>query len=233
MGFDMFKNLMILTMIIITTQVSFASEFNFPGNEKQNQIDKIGYNIINKNRITNRVIFTYDKNHKKTLLKTEKNLRSRNIVLYKNDFSHIEDENDLAAFISNELVYVLRSYEGPWNGNMSIAKTKLSPKKFETYSDKVAVDILVNAGYNPAILIIYLNKTYPQKSSDRLSKHNLTSKRMARVYEYILLKYPNYLSDKTIINNKYYQNFLLTSIHNRKLAEQQVRYHYNWEPEYE
>ena len=82
---------------------------------------------------------------------------------------------------------------------------------------------MVNSGYNPLALIVFINKTCPQKRFDRFSRHNLTSKRLARIYEYITYKYPQYLENNDYVNNKYYQNFLLTSLSNRRKLEEKIK----------
>ena len=58
---------------------------------------------------------------------------------------------------------------------------------------------------------------------DLISNKNLASKRLAIVYEYIYTKYPYFLANNPYLNNKYYQNFLLTSENNRKLLEEKVK----------
>ena len=70
---------------------------------------------------------------------------------------------------------------------------------------------MVKAGYNPIALITFIQKTVPQKRYDTISTKNLTSKRLAHIYEYIYTKYP------------YYQNFLLTSQNNRRMLEEKVK----------
>ena len=82
-------------------------------------------------------------------------------------------------------------------------------------------------------LIIFINKTCPQKRFDRFSRHNLTSKRLARIYEYITFKYPQYLENNELIDNPYYQNFLLSSIDNRKKLEEKIQTKSTKEIDYE
>ena len=81
---------------------------------------------------------------------------------------------------------------------------------------------MVKAGYNPLGLITYINKTCPQKRQDTFSSNNLTSKRLAHIYEYIYMKHPNFIINNQYINNEYYQNFLLTSQENRRLLKEKV-----------
>ena len=81
---------------------------------------------------------------------------------------------------------------------------------------------MVNAGYNPVALITYIQKTSPQRRFDAISNHNLTSKRLAIIYEYIYVKYPYYLKNNEYIDNENYQNFLLTSRDNRRLLQEKI-----------
>lgn len=193
-------------------------------NAVQTRIDNVGTNILNHNKITRRIVFTYDKRTKKKKLTTDKALTKRQIIIYDGLYNSVQTDDELAALISREISTVIKSYDGVWGGTIDSVQVALSSKKFETAADKRAVDFMVNAGYNPLALIVYINKTCPQKRFDKFSRHNLTSKRLARIYEYITYKYPQYLENNKYINNKYYQNFLLTSIENRKKLEEKIKY---------
>ena len=82
---------------------------------------------------------------------------------------------------------------------------------------------MVKAGYNPIALITFINKAFPQHYQDVISNKNLTSKRLAVIYEYIYTKYPYYLANNEYFENPHYQNFLLNSAYNRKLLETKVK----------
>ena len=101
-------------------------------------------------------------------------------------------------------------------------KMKAAPKKYELVFDKLAVDYMVKAGYNPLGLITFINKSCPQVRQDTFSTKNLTSKRLANIYERIYTKYPAYLANNEYLYNDYYQNFLLTSQENRKKLEEKI-----------
>ena len=120
-----------------------------------------------------------------------------------------------------------------WGGWIDSAQVALSSKKFELVADKRAVDYMINAGYNPLALIVFLNKTSPQKRSDFISRHNLTSKRLARIYEYITYKYPEILKDHSYLENEYYQNFLLNSVENRAKLKEKIKNKSSKEIKYE
>ena len=202
-------------------------------NAVQSRIDSVGTNILNKNRIQKRIVFTYNKEEKKKILTTNKALTKRQIIIYDGLYQSVQTDDELAAMLSREISTAIKSYSGVWGGRLDSIEVALGSKKFETVADKRAVDYMVNTGYNPLALIVFINKTCPQKRSDFIGRHNLTSKRLARIYEYITYKYPEYLEDNEYISNKYYQNFLLNSVENRKKLEEKIKTKSTEEVKYE
>lgn len=191
-------------------------------NEIQKRINNIGMKILNSNRLEKRVIFIYDENGKKSLLKEDKALTKRQVVVFGDAYKNIESDDELAAYIAREIPAAIRSYKGG-TGLLSSVQLKAAPKKYELVFDKLAVDYMVKAGYNPLGLITYINKTYPQARQDKISSNNLTSKRLAYIYEKIYTQYPSFLVNNTYLNNEYYQNFLLTSQENRKKVAEKAK----------
>ena len=210
--------LLCTTPVFATTNPDIAKE-----TEIQTRIDSVAVKLLNHNKITKRIIFTYDKKAKKKALSTDKALTKRQVIIYDGLYQHVQTDDELAAMLAREISIAMKSYDGSFGGWVESAQVALGSKKFETVSDKRAVDYLVNAGYNPLAVIIFINKTCPQKRHDTFSRHNLTSKRLARVYEYITYKYPQYLENNEYINNEYYQNFLLTSVENRKKLAKKIK----------
>lgn len=218
------KTLVLLVVMLFSTSV-FASfdEKLLKENEIQTRINNVGVKILNSNKLEGRVTFVYDENGKKSLLKADKSLTKRQVVVFGSAYKNIETDDELAAYIAREIPAVIRSYEGLGNGWLSSFKIKAAPKKYELVFDKLAVDYMVNAGYNPLGLITYINKTFPQMRQDRFSNTNLTSKRLAYIYERIYSQYPSFLVNNEYIKNEYYQNFLLTSQENRNKVLEKVR----------
>jgi len=201
-----------------------ANEINLKEeNLIQTRINNVAVNLLNLNKIEKRVIFVYDKKAKNGILKSIDNLAKRQVVVYEDLYKAIQTDDELAAMLAREISIAMKSYSGIWGGKLDSIQVALSSKKFETLADKRAVDYMISANYNPLALITYIHKTCPQKRCDKFSRHNLTSKRLARIYEYITFKYPQCLENNEYINNEYYQNFLLTSIENRKLLEEKIR----------
>ncbi len=221
----MLKKIVILSAIFTLSLTCSANNLAQLKKENfiQTRIDNIGTTILNANKIPKRVIFTYNKKQKKKALSLDKSITKRQVVIYDGLYQSVQTDDELAAMISREISTVVKSYSGMWGGRIDSIQVALGAKKFETVADKRAVDYMVNAGYNPLALIVFIHKTCPQKHSDRFGRHNLTSKRLARIYEYITYKYPQYLENNEYINNAYYQNFLLTSIENRKLLDEKIK----------
>ncbi len=229
------RAVLILLVFIAINLPTFAAEEVTLANENtiQTRIDTIGTNILNKNKIDKRIIFTYNKRTKKKALSLDKTITNRQVIIYDGLYQSVQTDDELAAMLSREISTVIKSYSGTWGGIIDSAQVTLGSKKFEIVADKRAVDYMVNSEYNPLALIIFINKTCPQKRFDRFSRHNLTSKRLARIYEYITFKYPQYLENNELIDNPYYQNFLLSSIDNRKKLEEKIQTKSTKEIDYE
>ncbi len=218
----------ILAAIVIAIPICcFASEkdlYNIQEEQSaQARISNTGVSILNANKIDERISFAYDKTEAKQKLKLDKALFDRQIIVYGYDYKFTEDDNELAAFLSRRIAESYRSYSGAFNGRLSSLKMKAAPKKYQLVFDKIAVDYMVKAGYNPIAMITFINKSCPQKRNDTISHENLTSKRLAEIYEYIYMKYPYYLKNNDYFNNIHYQNFLLTSAENRKMLQNKIK----------
>ncbi len=186
----------------------------------QQKINNIGVKLLNSNKIDVRLVFVYDKKDNK--INSEPVLRKRQIIVYKNFIQFAENDEEIAAFLAREICKGAESYTGG-KGVVTSAQVAFAPKKFEIFFDKRAVDFMVTAGYNPLALITFINKSYPQRRFDKFGRTNLTSKRLANIYEYIFTKYPSFLANNTYLENPNYQNFLITSQENRKKLHEKIK----------
>lgn len=225
------KLIYLSAVILLFSSASFASLSD--ENKIQRRIDFVGVNILNFNKIQKRIVFTYDKQEKRNRLSLDKSLTRRQIIIYDGLYQSVQSDDELAAMLSREIATAIKSYNGMWGGLIDSAQVALSSKKFEIVADKRAVDFMVHAGYNPLALIVFINKTCPQRRFDFIGRHNLTSKRLAGIYEYITYKYPEFLQNNDYINNEYYQNFLLTSVDNRRKLKEKILNNSNREIKYE
>ena len=170
-------------------------------NTIQSRINNVGTKILNSNKLEKRVLFVYDECGKKSILREDKAITKRQVVVFGEAYRNIENDDELAGYIAREIPVAIRSYEGLGRGWLSSVKMKAAPKKYELVFDKLAVDYMVKAGYNPLGLITFINKTCPQARQDKISSTNLTSRRLAYIYEKIYTQYPSFL-----VNNKYLDN---------------------------
>ena len=191
----------------------------------QERINSVGMKVLNANQIDKRIIFVYDKAEKKSILKSADELTKRQIIITEGEYKFVANDDELAAFVSRGISMALKSYGGIWRGGLNAIQVKAAPKLYEIVADKRAVDFMVTAGYDPIAMITFINKSQPQKRYDTFSGSNLTSKRLAIIYEYIYTKYPYYLANNKYIEDESYQNFLLTSVDNRKKLEDKIKNH--------
>ncbi len=220
----LFRILFLFVFFVFSNAFVFANELNLDTkNSIKTRIDDIGVNLLNHNKIAKRIVFVYNDTEKKNVLDIIDNLTKRQVIVYDELYKSAQSDDEIAAMLAREISTVVKSYDGTWGGRIDSIQIAASPKKFEKVADKRAVDYMVKAGYNPLALIVYINKTCPQKRSDLISRTNLTSKRLAYIYEYLTFKYPNYLENNEYINNKYYQNFLLTSVDNRSKLREKIK----------
>lgn len=182
-------------------------------------VNKIGFKLLNDNRIPHRMTFSIAKNkHANAATK-----RINNEIVVTDTLIKTSDSLDeIAAVIAHEIAHGVDNRQGAFNGAFSFLGNAFNPKKYEYKSDKIAVDYLVKSGYNPLALITILNKISAQYRFDWNSTHPLTSRRMAEIYEYIYVKYPQYLVQNEFRENIYYQNFLLTSKENREKLQKKI-----------
>lgn len=227
----MIKKILVGLLTLVSIQITSFAEDTTPITEEQiaqeqsiqSRINDIGSKLLNANKIDKRIIFVYDEQAKDTFLKINPELTRRQVVVYGSEYKFIQNDDELAAYLARGILITAKSYEGLFNGYLSAFELKAAPKKFELAADKRAVDFMVNAGYHPVGLITFIQKSCPQKRFDRFSNKNLTSKRLAHIYEYIYAKYPYYLANNPYYENEHYQNFLLTSMKNRKMLEEKIK----------
>ena len=214
--------LIVLGCLLLLPVYALDESVLIENNTIQSRIDKVGAKILNANKIDKRVVFVYDDKAKSNYLNDTKTLTKRQAIVYKDSYNYVANDDELAGYLAREIAQAARSYDGLGDGWLSSVKIKAAPKKFELVFDKLAVDYMVKAGYNPLGLITYLNKTCPQPRQDKLSSHNLTSRRLAYIYERIYIQYPSFIVHNAYLENETYQNFLLTSQENRKLLKEKV-----------
>lgn len=223
----MIKKFLFICLVLFISQLSILAEENKPywdfqkTANLQQTIDETGFKILNANKLNKLIVFSLNK--KRSFVREKLTWVKREVIIYDKDLIHTQNDDELAAVLAREVSYSMKTYDGSIGGIISALQVKMSPKKYELVADRRAVDYMVKAGYNPLGLITYIIKSSPQKKQDKISSHNLTSKRLAFIYEYIFTKYPYFLVNNAYIDNYYYQNFLLNSIENRRKLEIKIK----------
>lgn len=197
----------------------FADELRIEReSEYQKRVMEVGFRILNANQIEKRMTFYYAPSK---VVNASAHSISKQITIYKGILPYMDSDDELAGILSHEIVHGLDFHKGLWRRLSMNGKTK----SYEFKADKNAVDLMVNAGYNPVAMIIILNKICEEPNWFEISKtHPNGLARMVNIYGYIYTKYPSYLIDNEYKNNLYFQNFLLTTKQERKfIKENQLR----------
>ncbi len=209
----------ILVLFVLILQPAHAWDVKTT-NELQERMNSVGFSILNANRIEKRLTFMAINRVYTRDFWTDVSSVNRIVWVKPVIIPYIDNDDELAAVLSHSIAHGVDTYEGIIRGYISILNYWVSPNKYDLKADKLAVDYMVNADYNPLALITIMNKIGKQYRFDIFSNHTLVSRRMMLIYEYIYTKYPSILVDNEYKDNIYYQNFLLTSRNNRmKLLE--------------
>lgn len=215
------KKLLIVLMFLIFSGVANAiTIYTLPKKEHRTLVNKVGYNLLNSNRIPYKMTFSVvnDKRVNSWIYYAD-----NEVIVTSSLIESLNKEDELAGIIAHEISHGVDYRKGVLKGYFSAISSSLSPKKYEYKADKRAVDYLVKAGYNPVAIIVALNVIAPQSRFDWHLSHPLTTRRMSEVYEYIYAKYPQYLVQNEYKDNPVYQNFLLVSKENRAKLEQKIK----------
>ena len=227
------KKIKVLVMFLLLGNMVFAYDEEFINQDEKvkEHISAIFENIIKSNKIDTKITFEYITKPKgKTI--DDPTVTKKKIVFYKECFSHVENDDELAGFLSREVARAVKSASGEWKGFVSMTQVKAAPKKFEIFADKRAVNYMVNAGYNPLGLITYINKVGKCTGISKIS-HNTYTKRMAIIYEYIYFNYPYFIKYNEYLKNENYQNFLKNSVTNREMLYEKIKLNLIEDLEYE
>lgn len=212
------KVILCFIALMLTVSACFADELRLDKETQyQKKVMQIGFRILNANQIDKRMTFYYSPTKNVNAVTY---LSSKQIQVYKGILPFMDSDDELAAIISHEIAHGMDAHKGLWRR----ITMGCSPKSYEFKADKKGVDLMVNAGYNPIAMIVVLNKISNEPNwFERSSTHPGGSERLVTLYDYIYIKYPEYLIDNDYKNNLYYQNFLLTT----KLQRKYIRDKYN------
>ena len=174
----------ILALFLSSILPTFAWDVK-TNNELQERMNTVGFRILNSNRIEKRLIFMVINRVYTRDIWTDVSSVNRTVWIKPTILPYIDSDDELAAVLSHSIAHGVDTYEGILRGYISIVNYWVAPNKYDLKADKLAVDYMVNADYNPLALITILNKIGKQYRYDAFSNHTLISRRMMLIYEYI------------------------------------------------
>ena len=203
-----------------TESVYFVDDWNMQNYWEKNdknveKVLSVYKRLMLANKINERIIIDVAKGSNSLNASTE--IYTRTIHINKELLSYMRNDDELAFIISHEIAHAMETYSSPFK----FAAMKYNSKKYEIKSDLKAVDYMVKAGYNPVAAIVMLNKIANEPVFDWgfMYTHPKGSKRLAEVYKYIYIKYPQYLNSP-MTKNAYYQMFENSMANEIKRIEQ-------------
>jgi len=165
---------------------------------REEKVNTVGARILNANKITKRVVFNVNNSNSVNAYAAYSN---KTVSINKGTLNYIDNDDELAAILAHEIAHAIDYYDG---FGKAIVMT-FNSKSYEVKADLVAIDYMVNAGYNPVAMITVMNKIGGESIWDWgiLWSHPKTSTRLMKDYEYIYKKYPKYLSTDMTKNINY------------------------------
>ena len=200
-------------MLTITSTGVFAASYttstNWFDTTNVNHVNTIGKNIAKANGISTDVEFKVTDNQN---MNTDLSATSEVVYIYNENLKHVANDNELAAMIAHELGHIVNGHSAKSsilnnaiasiNPNttteqgattVSLLKTISSnsvSKENEKEADITAVDLLMNAKYNPLALISVIYKSDAEKTGGILEQDLSYEDRIMNIYDYTNYNYP-------------------------------------------
>lgn len=184
---------------------------------REQKLNIVGAKLLNANKINKRVVFNVNSS---TSVNAFAAYSNKTVSVNKGTFNYIDNDDELAAILAHEIAHTIDYYGG---FGKAITMT-FNSKSYEHKADLLAIDYMVNAGYNPIAMITVMNKIGGESVWDWgiFWSHPKTSSRLMKDYEYIYVKYPKYLtSDMT--KNINYVNWTYTAQKDINKFEQKAK----------
>lgn len=222
------KIIIALFVLFLGLQVNAATTTSSKWDQAamQKKLNNIAYVLIKKNNLPTGITI-------KASAEANANAYSninKEIYVYKGLLDLTSDDAELAAVLSHEMGHIINGHCAKQTilnsviANMAgsvktetagqaigvaaaqqISTTKLS-RKDEFEADVTAIDLMVNAGYNPLAMVSLLNKMNDGSNFDLIATHPSSEKRIMNAYDYIAYTYPTLAKkgyNSTAYNNAY------------------------------
>lgn len=225
---------------------SYNTSTNWLDTKNVNHVNTIGQNIIKANKMPSTVTFKVTDNEN---MNASNENTTQYVYIYNGDLKYVENDNELAAVIASEIGHLVNGHYSKsslingaistFNPNTSstqasttvdllktISSSKMS-KSNQKEADVTAVDLMMNAKYNPLALISVVYKSDIAKSGGLLDSNLSCEDRIMNIYDYANYNYPaqvkaNYKTDSyQSALNLIYANLKIRNADKKKLAKAQ------------
>ena len=230
------------------TGSAFAASYNTSTNwfdsNNVSHLNTIGQNIVKANKMPTTVTFKVTDNENMNAANTN---TTQVVYIYNGDLKYVENDNELAAIVAHEIGHLVNGHYSKssllnniissFNPNtksenasttVNLLKTVSSNKvnkDNEKEADITAVDLMMNAKYNPLALISVVYKSDIAQSGGILDENLSCEERIMNIYDYANYNYPeqvkaNYKTDSyQSALNLIYANLKIRNADSKKLEK--------------
>lgn len=223
---------------------SYNTSTNWFDTKNVNHLNTIGQNIIKANKMPSTVTFKVTDND---TMNADNTNTTQVVYVYNGYLKYVENDNELAAVVAHEIGHIVNGHsakksllysaissvnptttteKGATTVDLikTISANKIS-KATEEEADITAVDLLMNAKYNPLALISVVYKSDAAQTGGILSDNLSCEERIMNIYDYANYNYPatvkaNYKTDSyQSALNLIYANLKIRNASPKKLAQ--------------
>ena len=146
----------ILALMFMTKLPSYAWDVETT-EDLQRRMNEVGFHLLNSSRIEHRFLFQAINRVYTRDVWTDVSSVNRIVFVKPCIIPYIDSDDELAAILSHEIAHGVDTYEGIFRGYIIALNYWVAPNKYDLKADKLAVDYMVNSGYNPLALITIMN----------------------------------------------------------------------------
>ena len=202
-------SLIVLSFAAPAIAASYNTSTNWFDSANVNHLNTIGQNIIKANKMPSTVTFKVTDNP--YMNSTNENY-TQSVYIYAGDLKYVENDNELAGVVAHEIGHLVNGHYSKssllnniisaFNPNtktetgsttVNLIKTVSSNKvnkENEKEADITAVDLMMNAKYNPLALISVVYKSDIAENGGILSEDLSCEERIMNIYDYANYNYP-------------------------------------------
>ena len=202
-------SLIVLSFAAPAIAASYNTSTNWFDSANVNHLNTIGQNIIKANKMPSTVTFKVTDNP--YMNSTNENY-TQYVYIYAGDLKYVENDNELAGVVAHEIGHLVNGHYSKssllnniisaFNPNtktetgsttVNLIKTVSSNKvnkENEKEADITAVDLMMNAKYNPLALISVVYKSDIAENGGILSEDLSCEERIMNIYDYANYNYP-------------------------------------------